>query len=290
MVGRHRVAALIFLAAGVAGLLLLVAGLSGMEMTTEWRFYDFGGEEAIRPFSGDWDSDAINRFLSIPRSVLQALLLSLMILVPLSLILALFSEEMRRTILTELKRAIVIVLIIAAVIIVLRRLNLNGREGAPMPGLESAPDMPHWIAHPSALAAFIIAVLLLSLLLIIGWRAWLRRRPQPLQRIAAEAQATMKELRAGRDFRNAITECYFRMCRVLQEERRIKRAEGMTPREFARYLEEVGLASGQAMRLTRLFEAVRYGARTPGAREEKEAMECLSIFEDPSIPQDVGER
>lgn len=270
---------LVFLVAGVAGLLLLAAGLSGMDMTTEWRFYDFGGDDAARAFPGDGSSGAANRFLSIPRSVLQALFLSLLILVPISLILALFSEEMRRTIIQELKRAAVIVIIIAAVIIVLRRLNLSGRQGEPLPGMQQAPDMPHWIAQPSALAAFIIAFLLLSLLLVIGWRAWLQRRPQPLQLIAAEAQATVQELRAGRDFRNAITECYFRMCQVLQEERRIKRAEGMTPREFAQYLEEIGLASGQAMRLTRLFEAVRYGARTPGAREEREAIECLSIFE-----------
>lgn len=275
---------LIFLAAGVAGLLLLAAGLSGMEMTTEWQFYDFGDDGSRRVPAGDLGEDVVARFPSIPASVLQALLFSIVIMVPISLILALFSKEVRRAIIQELKRAVVIVAIIAAVVIVLRRLNLRGRDGDPLPGLQQAPEMPYWMAHPSALAAFIIGFLLLSLLLIIGWRAWLRRRPRPLQRLAGEAQATVRDLRAGRDFRDAITECYYRMCRVLQEERRIRRADGMTPREFARYLEEVGLASGQAMRLTRLFEAVRYGARTPGAREEREAIECLSIFEN------VGER
>lgn len=282
MVDRRRVTTLLFLVAGVAGLLLLAAGLSGMEMTTEWRFYDFGADGAGRGSRGDPGQTAVDRFLSIPPTVLQALLLSLMILVPISLILALFSREMRRTIFAELKRAAVIVLIVAAVVIALRRLNLGGQDGPLAPGLRSAPDMPRWIAHPSALAAFLIGVVLLSLLLVVAWQAWLRRRPQPLQRIAAEARATVHELRTGRDFRNAITECYFRMCQVLQEERRIKRAEGMTPREFAHHLEEIGLSGGQAMRLTHLFEAVRYGARTPGAREEREAIECLSILQDAS--------
>lgn len=282
MADRRRVTTLILLLAGVAGLLLLAAGLSGMEMTTEWRFYDFGADGAGRDLGGDAGRNIVDRFLSIPSTVLQALLFSVMILVPISVILALFSKETRRAIVQELKRATVVAIIVAAIIIVLRRLNLGARDGDPAPGLQSAPDMPYWMAHPSALAAFIIGVVLLTLLLVVGWRAWSRRRPQPLQRIAAEAQVTVQELRAGRDFRNAITECYFRMCQVLQEERRIKRAEGMTPREFAQYLEEVGLASGQAMRLTRLFEAVRYGARTPGAREEREAIECLSIFQDVS--------
>jgi len=282
MSDRRRVTTLVLLLAGVAGLLLLAAGLSGVEMTTEWRFYDFDADGAGRGFAGDAGQKVVDRFLTIPSAVLQALFLSVMILVPISVILALFSEETRRAIVAELKRAAVIVTIVAAIVIVLRRLNLDARDGSPLPGLRAAPDMPQWIANPSAPVAFIIGVVLLTLLLVVGWRAWLRRRPQPLQRIAAEAQATVQELRAGRDFRNAITECYFRMCQILQEERRIKRAEGMTPREFARYLEEIGLGSGQAMRLTRLFEAVRYGARTPGAREEGEAIECLSIFQDVS--------
>lgn len=280
MSDRRRVTTLLFLLAGVAGLLLLAAGLSGMEMTTEWRFYDFGAEGAGSNAAGDANRSIVDRFLSIPSSVLQALFLSLIILVPISLLLALFSAEMRRALLEELKRAAIVVTIIAAIVIVLQRLNLGARDGAPLPGREAAPDVPQWIAHPSTLAAFIIGVVLLTLLLVVGWRAWLRRRPRPLQRIAAEAQAAMHELRAGRDFRNAITECYFRMCQVLQEERKIKREEGMTPREFARHLEEIGLASGHAMRLTRLFEAVRYGAQTPGAREEREAIECLSVFQD----------
>lgn len=275
---------LLFLVVGVTGLLLLAAGLSGMEMTTEWRFYDFGDDGGRRAPAGDLGENVVDRFPSIPASVLQALLLSILIMVPISLILALLSAEVRRAIVQELKRAIVIVTIIAAIVIVLRRLNLSGRQREPLPGLQQAPDMPHWIAHPSALAAFIIGFLLLGLLLVIGWRAWLRRQPRPLQRLAGEARATVRDLRAGRDFRDAISECYYRMCRVLEEERRIKRADGMTPREFAHYLEEVGLSSGQAMRLTRLFEAVRYGARTPGAREEREAIECLSIFEN------VGQR
>ena len=271
--------------AAVGGLILLTAGLSGMEMTTEWHFYDFGADGAGRNAPGNLGGNLDDRFLSIPSTVLQALFLSVLILVPISVILALFSEETRRAIFEELKRAAVFITVFAAIVIILRRLNLDARDGDPSPGLQAAPDMPQWMAQPSALAAFIIGALLLSLLLVVGWRAWMRRRSQPLQRIAAEAQTTVQELRAGRDFRNAITECYFRMCRVLQQERRITRAEGMTPREFAHYLEDIGLSGGQAMRLTRLFEAVRYGARTPGAREEREAIECLSMLQEVKAQQ-----
>jgi hypothetical protein len=50
----------------------------------------------------------------------------------------------------------------------------------------------------------------------------------------------------------------------------------MTPEEFASHLTRSGLPSHAVQRLTRLFESVRYGARTAGDRERDEATSCLS--------------
>ena len=52
------------------------------------------------------------------------------------------------------------------------------------------------------------------------------------------------------------------MSRVLHQQRGIRRHQAMTPREFVVYLEEVGLPTEAVMRLTELFEQVRYGAKS----------------------------
>ena len=52
----------------------------------------------------------------------------------------------------------------------------------------------------------------------------------------------------------------------------------MTPREFEQYLAKSGLRTEDIQRLTRLFESVRYGDKSPGKREEKEAVDCLNAI------------
>jgi hypothetical protein len=58
----------------------------------------------------------------------------------------------------------------------------------------------------------------------------------------------------------------------------IRRQEAMTPSEFANRLESVGLPGDPVRRLTRLFEAVRYGAKKPGQDESHEATVCLNAI------------
>jgi hypothetical protein len=52
----------------------------------------------------------------------------------------------------------------------------------------------------------------------------------------------------------------------------------MTPREFEARLATAGLREDHIQRLTRLFEAVRYGTQSPGKREEREAVDCLTAI------------
>ena len=125
--------------------------------------------------------------------------------------------------------------------------------------------------------AFAFAVGLVPLAIIGGYLflVWRRNHLSALDQLAREATDTVAEVEAGADIRNAVISCYHRMCQVLQEERRMVRQEGMTPREFADRLEGAGLPHTEVINLTKLFEAVRYGAHEFSPEEEAQALNCL---------------
>lgn len=138
---------------------------------------------------------------------------------------------------------------------------------AALPERSSAPD---WlVAAASALAAG---------LLLVGLR-WLQKRvfkPNPLKQLGQDAEDALASIRRGTDLRDAIQRCYFEMSQTLREEHSLQRNQAMTAREFERLLEESGLPRTQVMQLTRLFEGVRYGAKTPSEADERLAVSCLS--------------
>ena len=72
--------------------------------------------------------------------------------------------------------------------------------------------------------------------------------------------------------------CYWEMSQILSKERNLHRPRGMTVREFEQYLADYGLRTEHIQQLSRLFERVRYGRKSPGPREEQEAMACLKAI------------
>jgi hypothetical protein len=113
---------------------------------------------------------------------------------------------------------------------------------------------------------------------------WLSLRPKGplsgedshLEALAREAQLAVDSLLAGEDFKDVIIQCYARMGLLLQKERRIRREQAMTPREFIRHLESKGIPSRPVRQLTHLFEEVRYGRREHGTNEEQLALLSLN--------------
>jgi hypothetical protein len=83
-------------------------------------------------------------------------------------------------------------------------------------------------------------------------------------------------LQTGADVQDTVIRCYLEMSRVLAEQRGLRRAEAATPREFELQLKEAGLPEAQLEQLTRLFEAVRYGAKVAGERQQRQAVDCLA--------------
>jgi hypothetical protein len=139
----------------------------------------------------------------------------------------------------------------------------------------SPPAEIPWISYVFALA-IILGIFL------VGWWLWnlsSRARTQSIrENIATIARETLDEIVDGREIGDIVTICYLRMMDAVNSGHGIRRQEGMTPTEFANRLESVGLPGDPIRRLTRLFEAVRYGATKPGQDESREATVCLNAI------------
>lgn len=143
----------------------------------------------------------------------------------------------------------------------------------------SPPEVPPWVNY-------LISIGVILALLLLAWslsRWWMRlSRPQPasdsLDDLAAIARSSLDDLQAGQDWDDVIVGCYARMSEAVSRRRGLFRTQAMTPAEFARRLERAGLPGDAVRRLTRLFEAVRYGGRKSSQREINEAISCLTAI------------
>lgn len=168
----------------------------------------------------------------------------------------------------------------------------GGAEVQPPPLTEAGPTPPPLAAQPLDPPAFVANPpqwLVLGVSLAVGLAVvgaiWLiarrARRGKPedaLAQLAHQARSALTSLESGEELRNAVLRCYAEMSRVLGERRGVQRDKTMTPREFEARLAAVGVRDEHIRRLTRLFERVRYGGHEPGAREEREAVACLTAI------------
>jgi len=162
--------------------------------------------------------------------------------------------------------------------------NLGGLSGAQptlLPGL--APTLPPVPSPSEGLILGLSMALALVVTVVVvglGWLLWRRlRHPESaMLRIALEAQSALDDLRTGGNLKNAIIRCYYKMSKVLDEERGIRRDRSMTPREFEVYLESSGLPGEPVRQLTHLFEDVRYGDLAVGEKEEQQAQSSLTAI------------
>jgi hypothetical protein len=148
----------------------------------------------------------------------------------------------------------------------------------------SAPPPVFTPPQETPMLSYTVSLLVILGLIFVGWRvyrAWqaVNVRPaQSLQDLARIARASLRDLSSGRETTDVIMNCYFRMSDVVADKRHLQRGLGMTPAEFASRLEEAGLPGDAVQRLTRLFEAVRYGERRAGSKEVNEAVACLTTI------------
>ncbi len=141
-------------------------------------------------------------------------------------------------------------------------------------GQASLPSMP-------TIFSFVVSLPLALLLTFLAWRLYkrFRSKPAPLQAdFAAEAQSSLAALDAGGDLRDTIINCYRGMLTQARRANLIGDEKTATTIDLEHKLIAYGLPQRETQRLTRLFEAVRYGSHQTSERERLEARDCLSTF------------
>lgn len=136
---------------------------------------------------------------------------------------------------------------------------------------------PEWLI----LGAIVSLALIIALILVGTGRFLLRysaRPAPPLSELADQAEDAVEAIRAGADLRDTVLLCYSRMTQTLRDQRGIWRDGAMTPREFETYLTRSGIPGEHVRQLTRLFEKVRYGAKTIAAEDERQALLSLGAI------------
>ncbi len=148
---------------------------------------------------------------------------------------------------------------------------------ATVPIAVFSPDLSASVILAASLLLALLAAVLITFIILRLVRSG-RPDNKPLLRLADEAQAALDALDAGADLRNAVTRCYYEMNRILVTEKDLRRSRWMTAREFKTMLVAHGLPEAPTAQLTRLFEAVRYGAALPGQAEEDLARASLGAI------------
>lgn len=207
------------------------------------------------------------------------------------LISSLLSPELRKKLLRAVLRIASFALILfyviknnpGAISALLLMFPALAQMGEVTAGEETAPPVFQPPQIPSYMSFFVtFGLILLGIGVFIILNRWLQNQKQlasarlPLKEIADIARLSLKNIEAGQDSNDAIINCYNRMSETVSVKRGLQRERAMTPAEFVLRLERAGLPREPVIRLTRLFESVRYGRHASGAAEINEAVACLS--------------
>lgn len=145
-------------------------------------------------------------------------------------------------------------------------------EGIDIPNQEfEEPAIPVWVS-------FGLSLLLVLLVFLLAWLFLRERMPSNDERIALAgiAEQAMDEIKAGKDWGDAIINCYANMLQAVTESQKIVlRHDSLTPAEFVALMVKARLPAAPVERLTVLFERVRYGGKQATQAEIDEAVACL---------------
>jgi ABC-type multidrug transport system fused ATPase/permease subunit len=149
--------------------------------------------------------------------------------------------------------------------------------GETAPPVFTPPNVPPALLYLVSL----LVILVLAIVAFLTSRRWLHKQhlqknSRPLVDLAEIAYSSLAEISSGKNWEDVIINCYARMSDVIYAQRGIHRRKDLTASEFAARLEEAGLPGEAVLRLTRLFETARYGARHASREEMIEAVACLT--------------
>lgn len=270
----------------VAALFLLAIGLTQMDLQPgNLNAFSFGGSSNLNLTS---QPEASTDYLN----VLRILYIIGIVLLPAIIVLLIVSKQARK----QFLRSLIAVFPILLLLFVLQKMReQNGQQqpevttppiGAPPPAgagtnpfLVTINHLPPWVIITGTV---IVALIVTGLVMGIAWFFWKRSHPpeDSIDLIGQEAQNAIDALKSGENLKNVVIRCYFQMNEIINKERGVRRDEAMTPREFIKRLEAIGLPGSAIRELTRLFEEVRYGTRLPGLEDEVVAMASLNSIVD----------
>ena len=291
MFRRMSIFLLLTLGVALVAMLLLSAGVSEIELLPGVSAP--GTREVEGEALGDVPPEIDEAFRTAFRIFATIIVVGL----PLVIIYSLLTPEARKNL---LKGMVPIVLFGLFLYVALRASSNVDEKVQPTPTVVAEPDRatpvpeefveaaaeetaeidaaaPEWLIW----GTIVILALILALILVGVVRFLLRYRtaqPSPLADLAEQAEDAAEAIRAGADLRDTVMLCYYRMSQTLQEQRGIWRERAMTPREFETYLVRSGIPGEHVQRLTRLFEKVRYGAKTIGVEDERQALSSLGAI------------
>ncbi|MCP4419192.1 MAG: DUF4129 domain-containing protein [Chloroflexi bacterium] len=137
------------------------------------------------------------------------------------------------------------------------------------------------------IALIVVGILFAFALLLLLLRWWRYQKmlkeidEMPLDELRVRAIMALEELRQGKmPLSDVIRRCYREMMQTVREQRGVYRERNVTPREFEKRLQQIGLPQPPVQRLTRLFEQVRYGNAPTSEREKREAIDSLKRIVD----------
>jgi hypothetical protein len=274
---HHRRRVIIIVGIALSAMILLSANLSELE-------FSFGEHFSIKNQS---QSDDTGISLSFNGQVLIDIILALFALVQLILPFAILYFIVSR----EARKNVVKMLFSLLWILALYYLFSSGKYPFTPLEMDFSSDLPTsellttdinfaYTAPPWLITVMTIGLSVLIASMLVGafmivWRR-IHRTASPLELVMHEAQDAIDALHAGDDLKDTVMRCYFEMSRIISKQHGIRRDKAMTPREFERNLVKAGLPSEYVRQLTRLFEAVRYGSKIPGEKEEHQAISCLT--------------
>jgi hypothetical protein len=167
-----------------------------------------------------------------------------------------------------------------------RVFNLGTTAGVESGAAAGGESVPEVFTPPqvSSTLLFLISLLVILVLVVFGFlvgRWWLRRQriqkdARSLENLAEIARTSLADISSGRSWEDAVIRCYTRMNDVVGNQRGLHRRMDLTASEFATRLEGAGLPGDAVRKLTRLFEAARYGAKQSSREEKAEAIACLN--------------
>ena len=152
--------------------------------------------------------------------------------------------------------------------------NLNLGD-IPSISTDSVPIEPYTPDNLLSWQGYIFGFVLILILGIVALYIWEKNRPLHYD-LGEIVIKTVEEIKSGRDWEDAVIQCYAKMSSTVSKKRHLDRKKSMTPNEFSRILIESGLPETPVNKLTTLFEKARYGKDSPRLNDADEAVECLT--------------